>query len=91
MYAIKIEATGELRSIHQETLRGLTQAIVECDMRTHATGKPHIVVDSNGYKMHTALPHEVAQKPIVKQQERDVRWVLLFSAVVFIYVLLKIR
>lgn len=91
MYNVKIEATRELRSIHQETLAGLTRAIVEADMRTHATGQPHIVVDDNGYKMHTALPHEVAAKPIVKKQERDVRWVLLFVAVIFIYVTVMMR
>lgn len=62
MYSVKQETTRQLKSWHQETPAGLNAAIEECEMRTHATGQPHIVTDNNGLRLHLSLPKEVKQR-----------------------------
>lgn len=51
---------------------------------THGTNTPHIVVDANGLKLHTSLPHEVAKKLTVKREERHTTWAIMGIVAVII-------
>jgi hypothetical protein len=74
MYAVKVEHSKELKSWYGETPSGLDMAIEEAEMRTHASGKPHIVTDNHGLRLHLALPAEVKRRIAKAREERTSRW-----------------
>lgn len=89
MYAVKIYATGVLRSWHEETPSGLQRAIAEADMRTHGFGYAHMVTDNHDLRLYLALPAEVQNKRELEaastRADRLVAWLAFAMLLVAVF------
>lgn len=85
MYVVKLESTKALKAWHQETPGGLQAAIEECEMRTHATGQPHIVTDNNNLRLHLSLPAEVKRRLQEQRAEEGLpRWLSIVGVLILL-------
>jgi hypothetical protein len=87
MYVVRVEHSKELRSWHQETASGLNMAVEEAEMRTHASGVPHVVTDNHGLRLHLALPAEVKKRLEEAREQNSAKydwWLSAFAAAVWL-------
>ena len=63
MYSVVVASTKELKSQHVYSRGGLQAANEEALLRTHLTGRAHIVIDTvHGGTVYTALPPDMRRR-----------------------------